>query len=112
MSQPGDWNIRLTAQRTGAYDVNYEFNLEVNNAPVPSQRMVSSVSQTSSQPITNGIVNNGMIEYNKDVQGLTPAFDPFAWLTIGLSIVVGFGSAYYYKRGKQELRKTIEMLES
>ena len=53
-----------------------------------------------------------MIEYNKDVQGLTPAFDPFAWLTIGLSIVVGFGSAYYYKRGKQELRKTIEMLES
>jgi hypothetical protein len=41
-----------------------------------------------------------------------PRFDSFAWLAIALAAVVVFGSTFYYRRSKQELRKTVEMLKA
>jgi hypothetical protein len=40
-----------------------------------------------------------------------PAFDSFAWLAIGLSVAVGFGSAYYFKKSKHQLENTLEILK-
>jgi len=40
-----------------------------------------------------------------------PRFDSFAWLAIVLAAAVVFGSIFYYRRSKQELRKTVEMLK-
>jgi hypothetical protein len=40
-----------------------------------------------------------------------PLFDSFAWLAIVLAAAIIFCSAFYYKRSKQELRKTVEMLK-
>ena len=40
-----------------------------------------------------------------------PAFDSFAWLAIGLSIAVGAGSAYYFRKSKKQLEGTLKTLE-
>jgi hypothetical protein len=40
-----------------------------------------------------------------------PAFDSFAWLSIGLSIAVSCGSAYYFRKSKQQLESTLKLLE-
>jgi hypothetical protein len=38
------------------------------------------------------------------------ALDGFAILIIALSILVGIGSTYFYKKNKQELRTTLQTL--
>jgi hypothetical protein len=48
---------------------------------------------------------------NNSMQEPPPRFDSFAWLAIVLAAAVVFGSAFYYRRSKQELRKTVEMLK-
>jgi len=40
-----------------------------------------------------------------------PAFDSFAWLAIGLSVAVGVGSAYYFRKSKNQLEGTLKTLE-
>jgi hypothetical protein len=40
-----------------------------------------------------------------------PAFDSFAWLAIGLSVAVGAGTAYYFRKSKQQLEGTLKTLE-
>ena len=96
ISQPGEWDIALAAQRVQDFDLNYEFTAKVTNAPSTPQSTVA-VSQTAN-------TNNSM-------QEPPPRFDSFAWLAIVLAAAVIFGSAFYYKRSKQELRKTVEMLK-
>jgi hypothetical protein len=41
-----------------------------------------------------------------------PSFDSFAWLAIGLSVIVGAGSVYYFKKSKQQIENTLKRLES
>ena len=40
-----------------------------------------------------------------------PSFDSFAILAIILSVLVIFGSAYSFKKSKQQLKETIAMFE-
>jgi hypothetical protein len=40
-----------------------------------------------------------------------PTFDSFAWLAIGLSVAVGAGSAYYFRKSKKQLEGTLKTLE-
>jgi hypothetical protein len=89
--------IAVAAQRVQELDLNYEFTAKVTNAP--------SVPQSTGA--ANQIANN-----NNSMQEPPPRFDSFAWLAIGLALAVVFGSAFYYRRSKQELRKTIEMLNN
>jgi copper transport protein len=93
ISQPGDWDMALSAQRLQALDLYYEFTHTVTNAPSVPQSTVAAAN-----------ANNGM-------QEPPPRFDTFAWLAIVLAAAVVFGSAFYYRRSKQELRKTVEMLK-
>ncbi|MFZ0510751.1 MAG: CopD family protein [Candidatus Nitrosopolaris sp.] len=96
ISQPGEWDIALSAQRVQDLDLNYEFTAKVTNAPSVPQS-TAAVSQTA---------NN-----NNSMQEPLPRFDSFAWLAIVLAAAVIFGSAFYYRRSKQELRKTVENLK-
>ena len=96
ISQPGEWDIAVAAQRVQDLDLNYEFTAKVTNAPSAPQS-TGAVSQTAN-------TNNSM-------QEPPPSFDSFAWLAFGLAAAVIFGSAFYYRRSKQELRKTVEMLK-
>lgn len=97
ISQPGEWDITLAAQRLSDFDLNYEFTKDVANAPHPA-----SLPQSTAGSSATG--NNGMKE-------VAPNFDWFAWLAIALAAAVVLGSTFYHRRSKQELRKTIEMLE-
>ena len=96
ISQPGEWDIALSAQRVQDLDLNYAFTAKVTNAPSTPQS-TGAVSQTANT--------------NNNMQESPPRFDSFAWLAIVLAVAVIFGSAFYYRRSKQELRKTVEMLK-
>ena len=54
----------------------------------------------------------GSMSLNNGIQEPMPVFDSFAVITIVLATIVGGGSFYFYKRSKQELKKTLELLES
>ncbi|HYA84315.1 MAG TPA: CopD family protein [Candidatus Bathyarchaeia archaeon] len=92
ISQPGEWDMALSAQRVQDLDLYYEFTHTVTNAPSASQSTVA-VNQAAT------------------MQEAPPHFDSFAWLAIVLAAAVVFGSVFYYRRSKQELRKTVEMLK-
>ena len=99
ISQPGEWDIALSAQRVQDLDLNYEFTAKVTNAPAaPPQSTVAA--------------NQAANANNNSMQEPPPHFDSFAWLAIALAAAVVFGSTFYYRRSKQELRKTVEMLKA
>jgi copper transport protein len=96
ISQPGEWDMALSAQRVQDLDLYYEFTGKVTSAPSAPQSTV---------PV------NQAANANNSMQEPTPRFDSFAWLAIVLAAAVVFGSAFYYRRSKQELRNTVEMLK-
>ena len=96
ISQPGEWDISLASQGVQDLDLNYQFTAKVTSAPSVSQS-TSAVSETT--------------DTNNSMQEPPPSFDSFAWLAIVLAAAIIFGSAVYYRRSKQELRKTVEMLK-
>ena len=69
ISQPGEWDLALAAQRVQDFDLNYGFTAKVTNAPSTPQSTVA-VSQTAN-------TNNSM-------QEPPPRFDSFAWLAVVL----------------------------
>jgi hypothetical protein len=89
----------LSAQRVQDLDLNYEFTSKVTNAPAAPPQSTIAVNQTASAN-------------NSNMQEPPPRFDSFAWLAIVLAATVVFGSIFYYRRSKQELRKTVEMLKA
>ncbi len=99
ISQPGEWDIAMAAQRQSDFDLNYEFNAKVTGAPPPTPSMASSTTNTLSTTMPS------------TMQEAPPQFNSFAWLAIVLTGAVVLLSTYYYRRSKKELRKTIEMLE-
>jgi hypothetical protein len=104
ISQPGEWDMTLAAQRVQDLDLNYEFTAKVANAP--------SLLQGGSSSSTASTTPAGVpVSLDNNTQEAPPQFDSFAWLAIALAAVVVLGSAYYYSRSKKELRKTIEMLK-
>ena len=48
LSQKGTWSIQLTGQRIGAYDLNYEFNVDIKQKPVLSSSLAALPSSSSS----------------------------------------------------------------
>ena len=108
ISQPGEWNIAVAAQRPSDYDLNYRFTSNVNDT---STGIVSGAS-SSTDGNSNANMEMGSMSSNNGIQERMPVFDSFAVITIVLAIIVGVGSFYFYKRSKQELKKTLELLES
>jgi copper transport protein len=110
ISQPGEWDITMAAQRPADYDLNYKFTSKIAVAPTSSVAQTANSGNTptatNSSPSTNSPNNNNVQEPPP------PTLDSFAWLAIGLAAGVGLVSGYSYKRSKQELRRTIEMLET
>jgi hypothetical protein len=53
----------------------------------------------------------GSMSSDNGIQETMPVFDSFTVVTIGLA-AIAVGSGYFYKRSKQKLKKTVELLES
>ena len=104
ISQSGEWDIAMAAQRQSDFDLNYEFNAKVTSAPIGASKASSGSSSSSTTSTPSTVMPSNM-------QEVLPKFDSFAWLAIALAVGVIFGSTLYYRRSKKELRKTIEMLE-
>jgi len=123
LSQQGNWTIQLTAQRINAYDLNSEFDINVRQQQQPStsnnsnklqiNTTQSSSSSSSSSSLTANtdatMSDNNMMTMNQPEA--PPSFDSFAILAIILSVLVIFGSAYSFKKSKQQLKETIAMFE-
>jgi putative copper export protein/methionine-rich copper-binding protein CopC len=107
LSQKGNWTIQLTAQRVNAYDLNNEFDVTVKQKPLLSPvSSLSSLSNISSTSTATGNTNT------MNQPESAPSFDSFAILAIILSGLVIFGSAYYFKKSKQQLQQTLKMFET
>ena len=103
ISQPGEWNIAIAAQRPSDYDLNYRFTSRVNSSSTMVSHSGGSITNTNTS-IYPGTTSN--------VSENTPKFDSFALLVIGLVGFIGIGSFYFYKKSKQELKNTMELLET
>ena len=76
LSQPGQWDISMAAQRVSDYDLNYKLTLNVTAVPSAT----SSVTHTGN----NNDNNNNSIQ-----ESPPPKIDSFTYLAIGLAIAVG-----------------------
>ncbi|HEV3433057.1 MAG TPA: CopD family protein [Nitrososphaera sp.] len=113
LSQVGDWEIDLIVQRIGSYDLNHSF--EVNLGAIANHENMDmsadmNMHMEDHEAPTSNTADTSTIE--DDLQSSSPpAFDSFAWLAIGLSLGVGAGSAYYFKKSKKQLEGTKRTFE-
>ena len=115
LSQTGNWTIDLIVQRISAYDLNHSFDVSLgassshdNNSMDMSADM--NMQMQDHEAGTTSTKTNAQ-EDQLESPSPPPAFDSFAWLAIGLSVAVGFGSAYYFKKSKHQLENTLKILK-
>jgi hypothetical protein len=113
LSQAGNWTIDLIVQRIGAYDLNHSFDATIGASSSHDNMDMSADMNMQMQDHEAGTTstNSNAQEDELESPPPPPAFDSFAWLAIGLSVAVGVGSAYYFKKSKQQLKNTLETLE-
>ena len=118
MSQPGNWEIDLVVQRIGAYDLNHSFEANLGESSdhenmdmgAEMNMNMEDHEEAGTSTITSDATENESEPLSSSPQP-PPAFDSFAWLAIGLSIAVGAGSAYYFRKSKKQLEGTLKTLE-
>lgn len=115
LSQTGDWEIDLIVQRIGAYDLNHSFEAVLGATPDHENMdmgadMNMNMNMEGHEASTSTTSDADTME-NELESSSPPAFDSFAWLAIGLSVAVGVGSAYYFRKSKKQLEATIKTLE-
>jgi copper transport protein len=118
MSQTGNWDIDLVVQRIGAYDLNHSFDAALGAASSDHENMEVGAEmnmnmenhEAGTSTATTSDANSTQNELDSPPQP-PPTFDSFAWLAIGLSVAVGAGSAYYFRKSKKQLEGTLKTLE-
>ena len=101
ISQPGEWNIAIAAQRPSDYDLNYRFTSIVNDT---STGIVSGAS-SSTDGNSNANMELGSMSSNNGIQERMPVFDSFTVITIVLAIIVGVGIFIFTKEANKNSRK-------
>ena len=113
LSQTGNWQIDLIVQRIGAYDLNHSFDAALGvSSEHGNMDMGGNMNMENHEAGTSTTSDADTIE--NELESPTsppPAFDSFAWLAIGLSVAVGAGSAYYFRKSKKQLEGTLKALE-
>lgn len=93
LSQAGKWEIRLVVQRTGAYDLNQIFDVNVKNAPAAPNKIVPSQSEPAAISKDN-----------------LPKADSFAQLAIILSVLISIICFASYRNSMKHLTKANQIL--
>jgi copper transport protein len=115
MSQTGNWDIDLVVQRIGAYDLNHSFEANLGassdheNMDMGADMNMNMEDHEADTSTTTSDAD--ATENELDSSPSPPTFDSFAWLAIGLSVAVGVGSAYYFRKSKKQLEGTLKTLE-
>ena len=116
ISQSGEWNIAMAAQRPSNYDLNYKFTSIINS----SSSYVSSPTNTNDSnsiptnkegKIINDMETTNSMNMDKLSAHAIDVSNPFTLVTIMLAIVIGLVSFYFYKKSIQKLRKTLDLLD-
>jgi copper transport protein len=113
LSQTGNWEIDLIVQRMGAYDLNHSFDATLGTSSDHENMDMSAdmnMNMENHDAGTSATSDADTIE-NELESPPPPTFDSFAWLAIGLSVAVGAGSAYYFRKSKKQLEGTLKTLE-
>ena len=111
----GNWKIDLVVQRIGAYDLNHSFEAVLGassdheNMDMGADMHMNMENHEVGTSTTTSDADT--IENELESPSSPPAFDSFAWLAIGLSVGVGAGSAYYFRKSKKQLEGTLKTLE-
>ena len=100
LSQTGNWTIDLFVQRIGAYDLNHSFDATIGASSSHDNMDMSGDENMQMQDSQAGNTRTNT-NVQEDDLGSSPKVDSFAWLAIGLSVAVGAGSAYYFKKSKE-----------
>jgi hypothetical protein len=118
MSQAGNWDIDLVVQRIGAYDLNHSFDATLGAASSDhenmdmGEEMSMNMEDHEAGTSTTTTSDTDATENELDSSSSSPpAFDSFTGLAIGLSVAVGAGSAYYFRKSKKQLEGTLKTLE-
>jgi copper transport protein len=116
LSQTGNWTIDLIVQRISAYDLNHSFDATLGASSSHDNNSMDMSADTNMQMQDHEAGTTTSTKTNAQEDQLEspsppPAFDSFAWLAIGLSVAVGFGSAYYFKKSKHQLENTLKILK-
>jgi copper transport protein len=111
LSQTGNWTIDLIVQRIGAYDLNHSFDATIEASPNHENMDMNTDMNMQTQHNTSSGSTTNNVAQEAELESPPPAFDSFAWLALGLSVAVGVGSAYYFKKSKQVLEDTLRTLE-
>ncbi len=98
----------------GAYDLNHIFDATLGASSNHENMDMSADMNMHMEDHEAGTISANTEAIEDGLESPSPpppAFDSFAWLAIGLSVAVRAGSAYYFRKSKQQLEGTLKMLE-
>jgi copper transport protein len=117
ISQPGEWNIAMVAQRPLNYDLNYKFISIINSSSTDMSSTTDTKTNDNNDMSRNeqGIIKNMNPDNSMNNEKLaTQPIDvssPFTLSAITLVVVIGLVSFSFYKKSKQKLKTTIDLLD-
>jgi putative copper export protein/methionine-rich copper-binding protein CopC len=118
ISQPGEWNIEMAAQRPSNYDLNYKFTSIINSSLIDMSTTTSTktndnnnISRNEQGKIIKNMDTNNSLNIDKLSTQTIDVSNPFTLSAITLVVVIGLVSFYFYKKSKQKLRTTIDLLD-
>jgi putative copper export protein len=118
ISQPGEWNIAMAAQRPSNYDLNYKFTSILNSSSTDMSTTTNTktndnnnISRNEQGKIIKNMDTNNSMNIDKLATQTIGVSNPFTLSAITLAVVIGLVSFYFYKKSKQKLRTTIDLLD-
>ena len=118
ISQPGEWNIAMAAQRPSNYDLNYKFTSIINSSSIDMSTTTNTktndnnnISRNEQEIIIKNMDTNNSMNIDKLATQTIDVSNPFTLSAITLAVVIGLVSFYFYKKSKQKLRTTIDLLD-
>ena len=118
ISQPGEWNIAMAAQRPSNYDLNYKFTSIINSSSTDMSTTTNTktndnnnISRNEQEKIIKNMDTNNSMNKDKLATQTIGVSNPFTLSAITLAVVIGLVSFHFYKKSKQKLRTTIDLLD-
>ena len=118
ISQPGEWDIAMAAQRPSNYDLNYKFTSMINSSSTDMSTTTNTkpndnnnISRNEQGKISKNMNTNNSMTIDKLSTQTIDVYNPFTLSAITLAVVIGLASFYFYKKSKQKLRTTMDLLD-
>ena len=112
ISQPGEWNIAMTAQRPSNYDLNYKFTSIINSSSTDMSTTTSTktndnnnISRNEQGKIIKNMDTNNSMNIDKLATQTIDVSNPFTLSAITLAVVIGLVSFSFTKKVNKNLEQ-------